>query len=122
MPLLGTQSPEDAARYFRDAGVPIVAVKAGARGGYVEARRRTRWDGGSVALEASKVDVVDASGAGDTFAGALLHCLIRNATPEEASRVAVAAAELKIGRAGAVAGLPSREEVERALPPGTPLP
>ena len=116
MPLLGTQSPEDAARYFRDAGVPIVAVKAGARGGYVE------WDGGSVALEASKVDVVDASGAGDTFAGALLHCLIRNATPEEAGRVAVAAAELKIGRAGAVAGLPSREEVERALPPGTPLP
>ena len=116
MPLLGIESPEDAARYFRDAGVPIVAVKAGARGGYVE------WDGGSVALEASKVDVVDASGAGDAFAGALLHCLIRNATPEEAGRVAVAAAELKIGRAGAVAGLPSREEVERALPPGTPLP
>ncbi len=116
LPLLGIESPEDAARYFRNAGVPIVAVKAGARGAYVE------WDAGSVTLEASEVDVVDASGAGDAFAGALLHCLIRNATPEEAGRVAIATAELKVSRAGAVAGLPSREEVERALPSGMRLP
>ena len=60
--------------------------------------------------------------AGDAFAGALLHCLIRNATPEEAGQVAIAAAELKIARAGAVAGLPSREDVERALPTGTRVP
>ena len=116
MPLLGIESPEDAARYFRDAGVSIVAVKAGARGAYIE------WDGGSAAIEASEVDVVDASGAGDAFAGALLHCLNCGATPRQAGRVAVAAAELKVGRAGAIAGLPSRGEIEKSLPHGLRLP
>ena len=116
VPLLGMDSPEDVSRHFREAGVPIVAVKAAGRGAYVE------WEGGSAALDSSDVDVVDASGAGDAFAGGLLHCLIRNATPEEAGRVAITVAELKVARAGAVAGLPSREEVERALPAGTRLP
>ncbi len=116
VPLLGTDSPEDVARHFRDAGVAVVAVKAGSRGAYVE------WAGGSLKLDASDVDVIDASGAGDAFAGALLHCLIRNATPEEAGQVAIAAAELKIARAGAVAGLPSRADVERALPTGARVP
>ena len=116
VPLLGIESPQEAAKYFRDAGVSIVAVKAGARGAYIE------WDGGRVMIEASEVDVVDASGAGDAFAGALLHCLIRGATPDQAGRVAVAAAELMVRRTGAIAGLPSRGEVERVLPHGTRLP
>ena len=116
VPLLGIESPEEAARYFREAGTPIVAVKAGARGAHVE------WDGGSLAIEASKLDVVDASGAGDAFAGALLHCLIRGAAPDQAGRIAVAAAELMVRRTGAIAGLPSRGEVARVLPHGLRLP
>lgn len=54
---------------------------------------------------------VDATGAGDAFAGALAAALAENFALSEAVRFAHAAAALKLGKLGAQAGLPLRAEV-----------
>jgi ribokinase len=54
---------------------------------------------------------VDATGAGDAFAGALAAALAENFALSEAVRFAHTAAALKLGKLGAQAGLPHRAEV-----------
>jgi ribokinase len=58
------------------------------------------------------VKAVDATGAGDAFAGALAVCIARNEDLSYAARFANAAAALKTTKLGAQAGLPRRSEVE----------
>jgi sugar/nucleoside kinase (ribokinase family) len=60
---------------------------------------------------AIEVTAVDATGAGDCFAGAYCAELDRGASPPEAARLAAVAAGLSCTRPGARDGLPSREEV-----------
>lgn len=57
-----------------------------------------------------KVDVVDTTGAGDTFNGAMAVFLDRGI--DEAVRLACAAAALSVSRLGAQAGMPSLRETE----------
>lgn len=57
------------------------------------------------------VDVVDTTGAGDTFHGAFTLAVADGKTSAEAARFACAAAALKCTRLGARAGQPSRREV-----------
>lgn len=66
-------------------------------------------------LPAPAVDAVDATGAGDALNGALAAALVRGRSLEEAAREAVAAASLSVTRAGAREGMPTREELDRAL-------
>ncbi|TDC56305.1 carbohydrate kinase family protein [Actinomadura sp. KC345] len=68
-------------------------------------------DGGRHRGEAIKVPVVDATGAGDCFAGAYCAELDRGAPPLGAARVAAVAAGLSCTRQGARDGLPRREAV-----------
>jgi ribokinase len=56
------------------------------------------------------VDVVDATGAGDAFMGALAAELARGASVEQAARFAVAAASMSVTAAGARGGLPRRKD------------
>lgn len=58
-----------------------------------------------------KVDVVDTTGAGDTFHGAFTLAIVEGKASAEAARFACAAAALKCTRLGARAGQPSRREV-----------
>jgi 2-dehydro-3-deoxygluconokinase len=58
---------------------------------------------------------VDATGAGDTFAGAFLARLILGDLPEAAARYAVIAAALKCEGFGAVAPIPRAAQVLAAL-------
>jgi ribokinase len=62
------------------------------------------------------VAAVDATGAGDAFAGALATALAEGRALSEAVRFAHAAAALKITKLGAQAGLPRRAEVLAMLP------
>jgi len=62
-------------------------------------------------VPAHKVDVVDTTGAGDTFTGYLLASLEQGMAPEAAMRRATAAAALCVSRAGAADSVPRAGEV-----------
>ncbi|WP_433462203.1 carbohydrate kinase family protein [Spirillospora sp. CA-128828] len=68
-------------------------------------------DGGRHGGRAIEVTAVDATGAGDCFAGAYCAELDRGASPPAAARVAAVAAGLSCTRPGARDGLPRREAV-----------
>jgi ribokinase len=63
-------------------------------------------------VPAPQVAVVDSTGAGDTFAGALAAELAHGSSIEGAVRLAVAAGALSVGVAGARAGMPRRDQVD----------
>jgi ribokinase len=70
-------------------------------------------DGNSVKkIPAYKVEVVDTTGAGDTFNGALAYKLMNDANLEEALTFANKAASLKIKHVGAQSGMPTLKEME----------
>jgi len=62
-----------------------------------------------------RVDVVDTTGAGDVFRGAFIVALLRGDASEVILRFANAAAALSCTKAGALAGVPTREAVEQLL-------
>ncbi len=88
---------------------PIVIVTLGAAGAVAHE------NGTEVRVAAPKVSAVDATGAGDTFCGALAALLAEGATLAAALRFAVAAASLSVQKPGAVPSIPSRESIENAL-------
>jgi ribokinase len=61
------------------------------------------------------VPVVDTTGAGDTFCGALVLALAEGQDPGEALRFASAAGALAVTKEGAQPSLPRRQEVEDFL-------
>ena len=66
-------------------------------------------------VPAFKVDVVDTTGAGDTFCGALAMALAEGQAPEMALRFASAAGALAVTKPGAQPSLPRRSDVEAFL-------
>ena len=84
-------------------------VSLGSRGAVLVAGRRSK------ALAAKRVQVVDAVGAGDTLNGALAADLAAGRPLAEAARRAVVAATLAVTRVGAREGMPTGEELDRAI-------
>jgi sugar/nucleoside kinase (ribokinase family) len=64
-----------------------------------------------VHVPAYAVDVVDTTGAGDVFRGAVIYAMLRGDAPEELLRFANAAAAVSCTREGAMGGVPTLEEV-----------
>lgn len=107
--LLGPLSPDTVADHYLSLGAEIVVVTLGADGALAatpSARER---------ITPHMLDCVDATGAGDAFAGALLVSLTRGLDPFEAARFANAAAALATTGYGAVAPLPTRAAVEALM-------
>lgn len=73
------------------------------------------------AVPALPVEVVDATGAGDTFAGAFLGCWLHGRSPTEAARYATIAAGLAVTAEGAQARLTTAREIEQRLAAQPPL-
>jgi 2-dehydro-3-deoxygluconokinase len=90
-------------------GPQVVALKLGKAGAYVATPDERRMVPGRV------VAAVDATGAGDCFGGAFIARLVSGDDPFAAARYANAAAALSTQGYGAVAPIPHREAVERAL-------
>ena len=103
--LTGLVGADAIADHYLAAGPHLVVVTLGSDGALVAApgRRET--------LTALKVQSVDATGAGDAFAGALLARLAAGDDPFTAARFANAAAALATTGYGAVAPLPRSEAV-----------
>lgn len=107
--LTGLTDPDAIADFYLGLGPRIVALKLGAAGVLIatpHARAR---------IAAHPCRFVDATGAGDTFAGSFLARLIRSDAPEAAARYAVVAAALKCEGFGAVAPIPPADRVFAAL-------
>jgi len=95
----------------RTAG-PIIVTQGPAGALLVDGDRRERFPGHLVA------EVVDTTGAGDTFNGVLAAWLAGGASIDEAIRAANAAAGLSVAASGARAGMPGRDAIEAALAEG----
>jgi 2-dehydro-3-deoxygluconokinase len=98
--LTGLDQPDQIIGWAHAQGARAVALKLGPAGCRVS-------DGAQrITLPGHTVAAVDATGAGDCFAGACLSQLARGATLADAARVANLAAALSTRRFGAVDGLP----------------
>ncbi|MGB3438805.1 MAG: ribokinase [Actinophytocola sp.] len=86
--------------------VPALVVTLGAKGALVRTRDTT------TEVPGIAVDVVDTTGAGDTFCGAFVAALDERVPLDDAARFATVAAALSVRRAGAVPAIPTREEID----------
>ena len=102
-------SAEKAARALSSRGPETVIITLG--GGGVLALER----GDVMHIPAFQVDVVDTTGAGDAFNGALGVALAEGMSTFEACRFAAAAAALSVTRVGTSPASPQRAEVEELL-------
>ena len=107
--LAGTRTPEEVLRWAHDLGAPTVLLKLGAQGCWVSQRS------GVTRLPPYPVSPVDATGAGDCFAGTLLARLAAGDDIVDAARAANVAAALSTLGIGAVAPLPRWPQVRAAL-------
>ena len=98
--------PESLAGGLLELGPRSVVVTLGADGALLAAGGSTRR------FDAPKVEVVDTTGAGDAFVGALAARLAGGAGPEEAVPYAVLAGAVAVTREGAQGSLPGPAEVE----------
>ena len=109
--LTGLREPEAVLDWSHAHGAAQVVLKLGAGGAIVsDGRQRTP-------LAAQPVQAVDATGAGDCFAGNLLARLCRSDDLLQAARYANAAAALSVQGHGAVAPLPLPAAVLALLQP-----
>lgn len=94
--------------------VPVVIVTLGAEGAVLRSRQ-----GDEVHVPAPAVRAVDATGAGDTFCGALAAALAEGQSLELALRFAVVAASISVEKPGAVPSIPSRRMIDERLASAT---
>jgi ribokinase len=90
--------------------VDTVIVTLGADGAALQRRGQDE-----VRVPAPKVAAVDATGAGDTFCGALGAVLAEGVLVEDALRFAVTAASLSVQNHGAVPSIPLRAAIDAAV-------
>lgn len=107
--LTGLTEPEAMLDFYLRLGPRVVVLKMGEDGAWIAtADRRVR-------IPAFPVRAVDATGAGDTFAGSFLARVLAGDAPEQAARYAAVAAALKCTGYGAVAPIPRAAAVLAAM-------
>ncbi|MHB1319273.1 MAG: PfkB family carbohydrate kinase, partial [Anaerolineae bacterium] len=104
---------EAAARSLLAVGVGCVVVTLGANGALIVSTDGTRH------IPGQQVDVVDTTGAGDAFSGALAVAVAEGRTIVEAVTFANAAAALQVTKVGTAPAMPYRLEVEAFLERGS---
>ena len=110
--LAGSAEADDLAaveEMARSLPVPTVVVTLGADGALLVA------GGDAVLLPAPPVEVVDTTGAGDAFCGAIAEALARGVAIDEATARAVHAGSLATTRRGAQPSLPTGAQVNASL-------
>lgn len=103
--LSGREDPEEISRFFLDYGVQIVGLKMGERGSYV----RTKDE--AVREPAYKVDVVDATGAGDAFVAGFLAGYIMGWDLHRCVKLANATGAACVTAIGTTAGIKDLDQV-----------
>jgi ribokinase len=98
-----------ACQTLRALGAQAVVATLGARGAVVVTSE------GVTPIQAFKAKVVDTTGAGDCFVGALAARLAAGENPVDAARYASAAASCSVEQLGAGPSMPTAEEVAARL-------
>jgi sulfofructose kinase len=107
--LTGERDIERALRILRHRHAGMLVVTLGARGAaMLEGDRYLRQP-------AFPVDVIDTTGAGDVFRAGFIYALLRGDTPEGILRFACAAAGASCTRRGAIASVPTLDEVQALI-------
>jgi 2-dehydro-3-deoxygluconokinase len=107
--MLGLSDPDRILDHYLRVGPKIAVLKMGDQGAYLATPKYR------IRVPAHRVNVVDASGAGDTFCGSFLARWLAGDDPEHAAHYATMAAALKCTGYGAVAPIPRQEDVWAAL-------
>jgi ribokinase len=103
------ETARKAAKMLLQRGVQVVAIQAGDEGDLLVWQEQEVW------LPRLPVNSIDATGAGDAFAGALAVALVEQRSLEDAGHFANAAAAITTTRLGARTALPRRKEVQDLL-------
>lgn len=98
-----------AGQELRDRGVRTAIIKLGSRGCVLVEKNNFRH------YPAPKVESIDATGAGDAFAGGLMLALSEEKTLHDSICFATCVAALSVTKVGVVNALPDREQVESLL-------
>ncbi len=107
--ITGLTDPEALVDHCLRLGAKVVALKMGDQGALVaDAQQRHR-------IAPHPCQPVDATGAGDTFGGAFVYRYLQGDSLAQAGRYAAAAAALSTQGYGAVAPIPTAEQVNKAL-------
>ena len=97
---------EAAIRKLVDMGVKDIILTLGSKGSAV-------WNGNGIDIvPAKKVKAVDATAAGDTFAGGLVVALSEGKTLREAAEFATKASAITVQKLGAQDSIPHRSEID----------
>ncbi len=96
------------AQFMLEKGVEIVAVKLGRNGCYVTNGKESHR------VEAFKVGVVDATGAGDAFCAGFLYGLINGKGLRECGRIGNFVASKCVTKIGARTGLPTLADLKKS--------
>ena len=107
--LTGLTDPDAVLDFYLGLGPGLVLLKMGAEGVYLgtpEGRKR---------IPPFPAAAVDATGAGDTFCGAVIARLLKGETPEDAAHYAAAAAAISTTGYGAIGPIPRAPEVWAAM-------
>jgi 2-dehydro-3-deoxygluconokinase len=107
--LTGLTDPEAMLDFYLRLGPKVVVLKMGESGAWLATPERR------VHIPRHPVQVVDATGAGDTFCGSFLARILAGDEPEAAARYAGVAAALKCTGYGAVAPIPRAPQVIAAM-------
>jgi ribokinase len=99
------ESIEKAAKELLKKGVKNVIVTIGEKGAYLINRERKEI------FPAKRVNVVDSTGAGDAFNGALAYALSNGEEIAKAVQLAVSVASFSVTKMGAQGSLPTIEEI-----------
>ncbi|GIH24240.1 2-keto-3-deoxygluconate kinase [Acrocarpospora phusangensis] len=110
LPLLGTADPAETARRVRRLGAPAVAVTLGARGVLLDT-----GDSTDLIPAAPAPMIVDQTGAGDNFTGALAAWLSRDAPLLDAVRAGTAAASISLAGQGGTGRVATTPEIQTLL-------
>ena len=116
--LTDVEEPEGAAQKLVEMGVPLVAVTLGSKGALVCTKE------GSQVVPGFKANMVDTTGAGDSFWGGFLNklldsgkkpCDVTLSEAVEFARFGNAVASLCVEKRGAIPAMPTTKEVEARL-------
>jgi len=100
---------DEVADFFLERGVEVVGLKMGEKGSFVKDRRE------SFRIYPSKVEVIDATGAGDAYVAGFLTGALKGWDLEKAGKLATAVGTCCVTAMGATAGVKSLEETLKMI-------
>lgn len=111
LPVTSVEEARAAARALRAKGAGAALLTLGEKGALLSA-----GEGDVLYPPLPDVTVVDTTGAGDAFNAGFAVALAEGKSAGEAVRFATALAGLSVGKPGTAASMPTRAEIEAALP------